>query len=74
MTFVKFLMLAAVLFFAPTPASAGFLDGLFGTVSQEFGDDSGDDHPGPVIPEPSGALVMGVALAAVAVAALSRRK
>jgi hypothetical protein len=61
----KALMLVAALSFMPTIASA------FVVADDDSSDDFGDNvHPS--VPEPSGALVLGVALTTVAIA--TRRK
>jgi hypothetical protein len=67
MKLVKMLTLSAVLFLAPIAASAG----LIGSLLDPILDPSG---PAPAVPEPSGALVMGVALGTVALATRRKRK
>ncbi len=72
---VKLLMLAAALLLAPMTASAGLVGEIIGRLdlSGDFiADDFDDDFTRPV-PEPSGALVMGVALATVALAKRRQR-
>jgi len=64
MKLTKALLLTAFLFLTPVLA-----------LASDFvvGDDVGDDF-GTVVPEPSGALVMGVALATVSLALRRRRQ
>ena len=64
---VKALMLSAILFLAPTVASADLIGDLLA------GSSSGS-APTPAVPEPSGALVMGVALATVSLVVRRRRR
>ena len=71
---IKMLLLATPLLLIPISSSAGLLSSFFsifrvGTTT-DFADDT---NPAPV-PEPSGALVMGVALATVLVAQRRLRK
>jgi hypothetical protein len=61
--FMKTLLLAMPLLLLPIASSAGLLDGI--------GDLLDDTTTAPSVPEPSGALVMGVAL--VTVVAAKRR-
>jgi hypothetical protein len=66
---VKALMLLAALFFVPAMTSAFERDDF--SDDDEIGDFEDDDNL-PSVPEPSGALVLGVALTTVALA--TRRK
>jgi len=54
----------------PDGVVAGLLDGVTGTLDGIVG---GDTAPAPV-PEPSGALVMGVAIVTVAIATRKNRR
>jgi hypothetical protein len=63
--FMKTLLLAMPLLLLPIASSAGLIGGILGDF---------DDTTVPSVPEPSGALVMGVALATVVVAQRRLRK
>lgn len=73
MKLVKVLILSAVLFLAPAAAFADLIGGLIDEVGDVIGDFD-DTDPAPAVPEPSGALVMGVALGTVALATRRKRK
>jgi hypothetical protein len=62
MKWIKALMLVSVLAMMPT----------FALADDDRGDDIEDDFDTPAVPEPSGALVIGVALTTAALA--TRRK
>ena len=64
------LMLVLALSLSPSVASAFDLGGLIRRILN--GSTTGDDVRPPAVPEPSGALVMGVALTAIAL--VLRRK
>ena len=65
MKLVRMLMLSAVLFLLPIAASAGLVCEILNTCSET---------PPPSVPEPSGALVMGIALVTVALAGRRQRR
>ena len=67
MKLIKTLLLATFLFLTPTLALAG-------EIGDSVGDDVIVDDFGSPIPEPSGALVMGVALVTVSLALRRRRQ
>ena len=66
MKFMKTLLLAMPLLLLPIASSAGLIGGIIGDVF--------DDTTVPSVPEPSGALVMGVALVTVVAAQRRLRK
>ena len=66
MKLVRMLMLSAVLFLLPIAASAGLICEILNTC--------GGETPPPSVPEPSGALVMGIALITVALAGRRQRR
>jgi len=65
MKLVRMLMLSAVLFLLPMAASAGLICEILNTCGET---------PPPSVPEPSGALVMGIALVTVALAGRRQRR
>ena len=65
MKLVRMLMLSAVLFLLPIAASAGLICEILQTCPET---------PPPSVPEPSGALVMGIALVTVALAGRRQRR
>jgi len=64
----KSLLAVASFLLVPIAASAGLLDSILGPVLP------GGDAPAAPVPEPSGALLMGLALTAVTLAARRRNR
>lgn len=71
MKWVKMMLLSVVLSLAPAAAFAGLISDLLGRLT---GGTTFDQTRVPAVPEPSGAIVMGVALITVALVARARGK